>query len=248
MALPGNLLSYNQESMETNVADYHAGSNTTVARSTAHAREGTHSLAVTVTGTTGETYFNLGSNSVSGVKTASTFYFWAYTDASGITAQVELDYENASSAYVGYDSFNKQGRAYVALTPGAWTQVLMDTPSCNDDATTDRFYGYLYFMGAATNDVVYVDEVFYGTPSASTVEVDASLPLNATATIPATVNVAAALAPDATAAIPPRWARHSIWTRPRPSRPSSTSRRPCPSTRTRPWRCGWKHRCPWTPR
>lgn len=202
MAIPGNLLSYNQESMETGIASYHAGSNTTVARSTAHAREGTHSLAVTVTGTTGDTYFNLGSDSVAGVQTATTFYFWAYTDASGVTAQVELDYENSSSAYVGYDSFNKQGRAYKALTPGAWTQVVMDTPSAGADATTDRFYGYLYFMGAAVNDVVYVDEVFYGTPTANTVEVAATLPLDATATIPATVTVDAALVLAASTAIP----------------------------------------------
>lgn len=162
MALSGNLLSYNDESVETSLnTTSFAGSGLTVAWSTAQAKEGTHSVKCTLTSTSGPYLALHPAGSTSGAATATTCYFWVYATVAGATASIEVDYHDSTGAYVGYDSFGKAGKANTPLAVNAWTQVELGTLA--PPAATAAPYVYMYFQGS-TGDVFYTDEHFYGTP------------------------------------------------------------------------------------
>lgn len=160
--IAGNLLSAVDESVESGLGNYQSEARATVSWDQAMGLDGTHSVKVTILSGSGDIYIVLAPGSLSGAASATTFYTHYHTTSSGRTAEIEVDYHDASG-YIGYDSFGSTGKPATALTANGWTQVELDLAP---PAGTVAPYIYCYFPGAAAGDVYHLDLSFYGTPQA----------------------------------------------------------------------------------
>ncbi|RCH70458.1 hypothetical protein DT019_02935 [Streptomyces sp. SDr-06] len=154
MALTGNLLTYNDESVETDITGWAAGGNTTIAQSTTQARDGTHSLRLTSTASgtiSANTANRITGLSVSAQYTAS---YWLYPPVQ-VTAHIEVDWYTATtyiSTGVGADT---------TAPASVWTQIGAPmTPV----ATTQQCIPIIVITATAGSQLYYCDEMFFGYP------------------------------------------------------------------------------------
>ncbi|MFF4403605.1 hypothetical protein [Streptomyces sp. NPDC001404] len=154
MAINGNFLSANVESVETDASGWLAGSNTSIAQSTAHALDGTHSLALTSTASGSTVAFV--ANRVGGVTASGLYacYFWMYSTIASITAWASVDWYNASNTWIT----NTAGPT-VTLATNTWTQVGAPLVAV---ATATQSVPIINVTATAGSQVFYADEMFFG--------------------------------------------------------------------------------------
>lgn len=153
MAINGNFLAYNIESVETDASGWLAGSNTTIAQSTTHALDGTHSLALTSTAAGATSSFV--ANRVGGVNPNGlyTCYFWLYTTVQ-VSAWVAVDWYNASNTYLSTTTATT-----VTVPTNTWTQVGSPLVAV---ATATQSVPILNMTATAGSQIFYCDEMFFG--------------------------------------------------------------------------------------
>lgn len=153
MAIPGNFLAYNVESVETDATGWQAGSNTSIAQSTVHALDGTHSLALTSTASGTTSAFV--ANRVTGVNPSGLYacYFWLYTTVQ-VSALVSVDWYNASNTYISTTTGTT-----VTVPTNVWTQVGSPVVAV---ATATQSVPILDITATAGSQVFYCDEMFFG--------------------------------------------------------------------------------------
>lgn len=155
MAIPGNLLSANDESVETNITGWAAGGNTTIAQSTTQALDGTHSLRLTSTASgtiSANTANRITGLSAGGLYTAS---YWLYPPVQ-VTAHVEVDWYTATtyiSTGVGADQ---------TVPASVWTQIGAPMTAV---ATTQQCIPIIVITATAGSQLYYCDEMFFGWPA-----------------------------------------------------------------------------------
>lgn len=160
MALPGNLLSENQEGIETDASGWVTGAGAFV-RTTARAHSGVASLQLTSAGS-GDT-FCYSANYIQPMTAGTTYtvYSWAYTTLSGVVAKVGCDWRTSGGGYISTSQSSG-----TTLTPNTWTQVIttFTSPASTAGATV-----YLpWFVATASGQVVTFDDMYFGIPPAVT--------------------------------------------------------------------------------
>jgi hypothetical protein len=154
VAINGNLLSVNIESVETDITGWDAGTNTTLAQSTAHALDGTHSMQLTsgASGTISATTHNRLTGLTAGVQYMA--YYWLYPSVQ-VTAHVEVDWYTATtyiSTGVGADT---------TAPSSVWTQIGAPMTAV---ATTQQCVPIIVITATAGSQQFYTDEMFFGYP------------------------------------------------------------------------------------
>lgn len=161
MAQPGNLLSDNNESVETSVAGWGAISNCTVAQSGAQFYLGTKSLMVTPSTTTTCAFSSATqTDQPQGLAVGATYdaYVWVFSTVASTTAWWTIDWRTAANAFIS--SSDQTSGAAIPLVQNTWTLVYYRTvaaPATTTQATlnfnidqvaaTDRFHCDLFFFG-----------------------------------------------------------------------------------------------------
>lgn len=162
MAQPGNLLSDNNESVETSVAGWAVGAACTVAQSATRAYLGTNSLLATSTSATAPLQFNSAATSdqPSGLTVGATYdtYCWVFTTVSGRTAFWNVDWRTSGNVYI---STSDQSGSPVSLVANQWTLVPYKTVAA--PATTTQCTLLLAINQSATSEQYFVDSFFFGT-------------------------------------------------------------------------------------
>lgn len=155
MAIPGNLLSANDESVETDITGWVAGGNTTIVQSTTQALDGTHSLrlASTASGTISANT----NNRITGLSAGVLYYasYWLYPPVQ-ITAHVEVDWYTATtyiSTGIGADQ---------TIPASVWTKIGAPMTSV---ATTQQCIPIIVITATAGSQLFYADEMFFGWPA-----------------------------------------------------------------------------------
>jgi len=160
-ATPGNLLSYNTESVETSAASWGAGVGSPgFDWSTAQALDGTHSIALTSSGAGNMSMFpnSAGIPSIA-ASTPYTCSCWMYAAAAGQYGVITVDWYNGST-FISSNSVSS-----VPLTQNQWTLVSFTPTSAVGSNLARLIPGATASAGGVT---VYLDEMFLGTvPSQS---------------------------------------------------------------------------------
>lgn len=157
--IPGNELNLNTQSIETDASDWSALTNCSVAQSSAHAFDGTKSLAITATSSgTVDAIVNSGTVAFPAVTAGNPyqFFFAAYTTSSGINASANGDFYNVSTFVSSYSS------PTIALIPNTWTWVSVTGIA---PATSTLLRPIPQFTATAGGQVVYIDSVYFGAPT-----------------------------------------------------------------------------------
>lgn len=156
MPLRNNLLSYNHESVETNIGSWFANNgNTTLTRDTAQAFEGAASqkLASVAAG-------NI-SSGLTGilVQPGRTFTIscWVWTSTASLTSRIDVDWYtgNGAGSYISTSS-----TANIAIPTSTWTLVSMVATSPATAGEARLFVGQATATGAG--QVMFVDSAFVG--------------------------------------------------------------------------------------
>lgn len=156
MPLRNNLLSYNHESVETNIGSWFANNaNTTLTRDTAQAFEGVaaQKLAAVAAG-------NI-SSGLTGilVQPSRTFTIscWVWTSTASLTSRIDVDWYtgNGAGSYISTSS-----TANVAVPTSTWTLVSMVVASPATAGEARLFVGQATATGAG--QVMFVDSAFVG--------------------------------------------------------------------------------------
>lgn len=145
-----NLIDANTSDIETSAAGWAAGSNTTIAQSTAQAHTGTHSLKMT--GTAAGNMF--GFTNAKYPVTAGTSYTcsaWFYCASPGRSVFLDIDWYDNTNTYIS----SATSTTYT-LTPGVWTQVAFNTTAVTG-ATSIVFS--LSPIANTAGDVFYADTI-----------------------------------------------------------------------------------------
>jgi FtsH-binding integral membrane protein len=150
----GNLLNYNDESVETSLGDWAvSGSGSpTLTQSTTHALDGTHSMQI-VSSTSGfcGVVWNAASIPVS-LGTTYTLSFWIYTTLTGRTASAEINWYDGAT-YLS-DAANT-----ILITANTWTNVaVQSTPAATTTACVPLALG----ISNAASQTFWIDEIFFG--------------------------------------------------------------------------------------
>ena len=153
--IPGNLLSYNTQSVETDVSSWYvplgAGS---LSQSTARAVEGTHSLLLTTSGTGSVQVATSGLISITGGAPYRQYYS-AWTTCSR-TLVVEADFYDSTQSFISRQSYPGSPTAIPAST---WTQLsnLVGAPS---NAAYVKFF--IIVGSGVSGDTIYFDQMYFG--------------------------------------------------------------------------------------
>lgn len=152
-ASTANQLTANEASVETDISAWNAVSNCTIARSTAQAKDGTASIAQTITATGDSTILLNNSKAV----TTDTVYraaAWVYSPVAGLKAAVDYVWYDASGAQVSSSLGTKFN-----LTANTWTEVfrLVTLRSLTISAGRPQ----IRVEATAPGQVVYVDNMSF---------------------------------------------------------------------------------------
>lgn len=155
MAINGNLLTVNNESVETDITGWAAGGNTTIAQSTTQALQGTHSLRLTSTAS-GTISANTASR-VTGLTAGGLYmaYYWLYPPVQ-VTAHIEVDWYTATtyiSTGIGADT---------TAPANVWTQIGAPMTAV---ATAQQCIPIIVITATAGSQLYYCDEMFFGFPA-----------------------------------------------------------------------------------
>ncbi|MGW7001412.1 hypothetical protein ACWGCW_00945 [Streptomyces sp. NPDC054933] len=152
--ISGNFLADNDSSFETSVAGWTAGGNTTIAQSTAHALNGTHSMSLTSTAAGTTSAFV--SNRVNPPLTPGTWYacYFSLWCANALTAWVSVDWYSASNTYISTTTGTS-----VTLATNTWTLVGAPMVSV---ATATQSVPIIDFTATAGSQAAFADLVFFG--------------------------------------------------------------------------------------
>lgn len=156
MAIPGNLLTPNQEGFDTDTSGWATGAGT-ITRDTSRARTGAASLKITSAGA-GDTFCYSAADLTGLVPgTTYTIYAWVYTTHSGLTAKTGCDWKTATGTYISDSQHAGQ-----ALAPNTWTRVLLVATA---PAGAERASLYVpWYVATARNQVCNFDDMFFGVP------------------------------------------------------------------------------------
>lgn len=168
MAQPGNLLSDNNESVETDVTGWGVINNCTIAQSGAQFYLGTKSLLVTPTTTTTCAFGSATQTDQPAgltVGTAYDAYVWVYSSVAGTNAWWTIDWRTSGNVFIS--SSDQTAGSAVTLVQNTWTLVYYRTVAApatttqatlnfnlNQVATTDRFHCDLFFFGMMRPKIV----------------------------------------------------------------------------------------------
>lgn len=165
--LPGNLLTENQQSIETDIdnwAGFVVSSSSTI-RSTTQAHDGSASIRATYNGTPSDVMASLTSTSFAPLVTAGTSYtfsYWVYSPRA-VNFAVLVEWWNAANS-----SYISDGGVLgsTAVPANTWSQVSVSGLVADTGAGTARVY-LMCTTGLTTNDLVYFDTIFFGVPVTS---------------------------------------------------------------------------------
>lgn len=142
-----NILPYNVQSIETDASGWEAGGNTTIAQSTAQAKDGTHSLAMTATAAGGI-------GAVTAVWYAVrpsapyTFSCWLYS-ATATTGGIGVDWRDVAGTYLSTD------QTTTPLAAGVWTYIELSATAPLTAYNVTPVVGY--GMSLSAGQTVYGD-------------------------------------------------------------------------------------------
>ena len=145
-----NLIDANTSDIETSAAGWSAGSNTTIAQTTAQAHTGTHSLQMTGTAAGAMFAFTQSRYPVT-AGTSYTASAWFYCASPGRSVFLDIDWYNASGTYIS----SATSTTYT-LTPGTWTQVAFNATAVAGAASV--VYS-LSPTALSAGDVFYADTI-----------------------------------------------------------------------------------------
>lgn len=154
--IPGNELNLNTQSIETDASGWSALTNCSVAQSSAHAFDGTKSLAITATASGNADAIAATPFPAVTAGNLYQFFFAAYTTSSGINAQADGDFYNGSTFVSSYSA------PTIALIPNTWTWVSVTGTA---PATSTLLRPIPQFTATAGGQVVYIDSVYFGAPT-----------------------------------------------------------------------------------
>lgn len=168
MAQPGNLLSDNNESVETSVAGWGVVSNLTVSQTGAHPYLGAQALMVTPTATTTCAFGSATqTDQPQALTVGQTYdvYCWVWAAVSGCTAWWTIDWRTSGNVFIS--SSDQTSGAAVSLVSQTWTLVQYKTVAApatttqatlnfniDNVATTDRFHCDLFFFGTQRPNII----------------------------------------------------------------------------------------------
>jgi len=154
MAIPGNLLSANAESIETDATAWTTGSGT-FSRVTTRAHTGSASLQIVSAGS-GDTHC-YGAANLTGLTAGTTYtiYSWAYTTLTGIVGKTGCDWKNSSGTYI-----SSSAHAGQTLAQNAWTQILLTATA--PAGTTQATIYVPWVVATAANQTYQFDDLFFG--------------------------------------------------------------------------------------
>lgn len=165
--LPGNLLTENQQSIETDIDNWanYRPSSSAVVQSTTQANDGTHSIRATYNGTANDAMASLTSASFVPLVAAGasyTFSYWVYSPRA-VNFAVLVEWWNAANS-----SYISDGGVLgsTAVPANTWSQVSVSGLVADTGAGTARVY-LMCTTGLTTNDLVYFDTIFFGVPVTS---------------------------------------------------------------------------------
>jgi hypothetical protein len=159
MAIAGNELSYNSESMETSAASWSVLANCTIAQSAAQAREGGFSLAITSLASGVANGICNTANQAFPLATPTLTYqlFYAvYTTTAGLSITPTWDWYNGST----FLSANTGSAIPLAANTWTWISLQGTAP-----ASTTLARVYPGFTATAASQVVFFDEIYFGPPT-----------------------------------------------------------------------------------
>lgn len=161
MPQPGNLLSDNNESLETSVAGWAVIATCTVAQSATRAYIGTNAMSVTSTAATPAMNFSSATQTdqPQGLTAGTSYdaYVWVYSTVASRTAWWTIDWRTTANAFI---STTDQAAAKVSLTQNAWTLVYFSTGAA--PATTTQATLNFNITQSATAEVYWTDLFFFG--------------------------------------------------------------------------------------
>lgn len=161
MAQPGNLLSDNNESVETNVTGWAVIATCTVAQSATRAYLGGQSMSVTSTAATPAMNFSSATQAdqPQGLTVGTSYdaYVWVYSTVASRTAWWTIDWRTTTNVFI---STTDQAAAKVNLTQNAWTLVYFNTGAA--PATTTQATLNFNITQSATSEVYWTDLFFFG--------------------------------------------------------------------------------------
>jgi hypothetical protein len=161
MAQPGNLLSDNNESLETSVAGWGVIATCTLAQSATHAFIGAQALGVTSTASTPAMNFSSATqgDQPQGLVAGTSYdaYVWVYSTIASRTAWWTIDWRTSGNVYI---STTDQTAAKINLTQNDWTLVYFNTGAA--PATTTQATLNFNITQSATSQVYWCDLFFFG--------------------------------------------------------------------------------------
>lgn len=162
MAQPGNLLSDNNESLETSVTGWAVIATCTLAQSATHTYIGANALGVTSTASTPAMNFSSATQSdqPQGLTAGISYdaYVWVYSTIASRTAWWTIDWRTTANAFI---STTDQAASKVNLTQNDWTLVYFNTGAA--PATTTQATLNFNITQSATSQVYWCDLFFFGT-------------------------------------------------------------------------------------
>ncbi|MEV0968522.1 hypothetical protein [Microtetraspora glauca] len=153
MAIPGNLLTADQEDIETSATGWTTGAGT-FTRSTVRANTGSASLQIVSAGA-GDTFCYSNGN-VTGLTAGQTYKgaLYVYTSLAGRTAKIGWEWRTSAGTYVADVQSSK------ALVQNSWTLVEYQAVA---PATTTQALLYLPWVTAgAASETYWFDTIFFG--------------------------------------------------------------------------------------
>jgi hypothetical protein len=162
MAIPGNLLNDDQQSIETSISQWagdHGSSSSTV-RSTAQFNDGVAAIAATYNGTTNNSLAGIVSSAPAVVVgTAYTFTYWVRSPRA-VNFQILIEWYTSGNVFIS----GAAGVGTTAAVVNTWTQVGVGTTNVAPaTAATARIY-LMCTTGLTSGDVIYMDTIFFGVP------------------------------------------------------------------------------------
>lgn len=166
--IPGNLLTLNQQSVETDIDNWgnYKPSSSAVAVSTTQALDGAQSIRCTANATNNDAMCSLtspGSVPLVTAGTTYTFSYWVYSPRAVNYACLVEWWNAADTTYISDNGVVGS----TAVPANTWSQV-----SVQQTAAASSGSARIYIMrttGLSSGDLVYFDQVFFGVPVVSVV-------------------------------------------------------------------------------
>lgn len=156
MAISGNVLTYNAESVETDISAWLSGNNSpTISQDTTHALDGTHAVKLVPTSVASGSQ-SLWSTPRVTVTAAKTYLSYAsiWTAAANLTGAMDLDWYSSGGTYISSST-----GPTITLTANAWTQIWVVGLA---PATTASCVVIPGWNATSTAQTAWMDEFFIG--------------------------------------------------------------------------------------